>query len=352
MKLMIGSAGAVYNDSLFFCPVQFNALCKTELKTGKTEVIGYFETETKDERLYKKAYVYNEFIWFVPWKASRIVCVNLNTLEKEYYDSPYQNISNIGREIEKCAYLSSGIYEGRYLFLVPTMYDTPIIIDMKKRKMRCFSGVLDVKKQAYGYGVIYNDEFWMTPHTGTSLIRLNIDTGSIIEMPWPYNSLEYRGMCAWDNKIWFSPGTKAKSILCYNIQDSAFQHISLGELYNVKDSYNECIVYENGIIFLPYESNLVLFISKQNNKYIVSSLEREQRFFALRRLGISNRILIVEENNNQIYELICDNSMNQICRISIESYEKGKIMLFSEMNEIITEGKYQIEDFVEYVKNR
>lgn len=350
MKLMVGSAGALYNGSLYFCPVQYNALCRTDLNTGKTEVIGYFELEEKQERLYKKAYFYNECIWFIPWKADRIVCFNTNTHKKEYFDSPFVRLSNIGVEVEKCAYLSSGVYKDRYLFLVPTMYDTPVVIDMETHKIQSFHGVLNVEEQAYGYGTIYNDEFWMTPHTGNSIIRLNILDKTTIEMPWPYNTLEYRGMCSWDNKVWFSPGTKSESILYYDVHNEEFRHVYLDELFGVNDSYNECIPYEDGIVFLPYESNHILYVSKFNHEYRVSSFRRDERFFALRRMGVSNGILMVEENDNLIYEWTPEKSIRQVCEVSMGPHEKGKIMLLNGVDGIINENKYRMEDFIEYVK--
>lgn len=342
----IGSAGVIRNEEMYFCPIQFNALCRTDLNTGKTEFLGHFE-EKLEEKLYRKAFIYKDDIWFIPWKADKIACVDLSSLTIDYYQPRYITESKIGCEVEKCAYLSSGVYENRYLYLVPTKYDTPIVIDMENRAFQSYEGVLDVEGQAYGYGVVSENVFWISPHTGDKLVQLNIQDGEINTIDWDYDSLQYRGMCDWDNKIWFAPGKDENRILFFDKNDKSWGMIKIEDECSKGSSYNECLEIENGIAFLPYESKSILVIKRDIKGFSVANVERTDKYYGLRRLGISDDIFLAEENSPTVYKMNQDGIVANVCNATMESSEKAKMMKYS--NNLITEGKYTLMDYLEYM---
>jgi hypothetical protein len=342
-KLFVGSAGAYHDGYLYFCPKEHNTFCRADLENGNVEVLAFFKETSTD--LYRKAYVYEDKIWFIPWKSKYIVKVNLDTLIFTYYEIPFRVKSDIGENIEKCAYLSSGTFKDRYIFLVPTMYDTPLIIDMKTDIIIPFFDALSVDNQAYGYGCVTDDYFWLSPHTGKILVKLDISDGKVEKLGWRYNTLAYRGMSYYDGKIWFSPGTDSSDILFFDPIVNEFGKLSVHDSKEELSSYNESFVCDGELVILPYIGNRILRVNNSNGSYDVLTNEIKETI-GLRVLGNSEKKILASENDNHVYEWK-DNKLEDLCELEFSDYGKTQLLRhIIEIKSLSFEGDYSLKHFL------
>lgn len=212
INLRIG-AGVIYQNSLYFTEKYVNGLFRMNLETQQVEFLRMFTKESGHFLLFRDAYLYENEAWFIPWKGSYIVKVDLDTLTMEYFDMPFHTVTSpeqhklaaVDFTAGLPAYSASGLLQNRYIFLIPSLYDTVLIIDMKEKTIYPYYDIVDTEKELFTYGCAVEHELWMYPYNGVRLIKLNLKTGEKEYYEWDYPRKTFSGMEYVNGNFWFSP---------------------------------------------------------------------------------------------------------------------------------------------------
>lgn len=272
MVLEIEAAAVEYKGYIYFYQPLINALFRLSLKNANTEFLCFFNNE-KVDKPYRNAYRYENYAWFIPWEAEKILCVNLDDLHSEYYSVPFSKKNIRGLSLYPHAYFpTSGRINEEEIFLVPCGTDTPIIINMKTKKITAYKGVIDVDHEIMWYGICVEDEIWMAPYEGKRLVILNYKTGDVKSFPWMFESMQYSGMLYYDNKIWFAPNN-ADNMLAFDLKTKEYKKIYMGAYYHENNTYSELRFFDNKIWVVPWRSNKILLYDSKAKEW--SSIEKD-----------------------------------------------------------------------------
>lgn len=122
-------AFCVIEDDLWFVPRNINMLCKTNLKTGKTEQILFFEEEERLEiHLFVKIFFDGTNLWFVPNNAKNIYSFNISNYVLEKYLLP----AGLAGIRDKFSY---AYYDEQNIWAFPLKYSTGLKIDVRQKKI-------------------------------------------------------------------------------------------------------------------------------------------------------------------------------------------------------------------------
>ena len=134
-----GNAGVEYRGKVYFS--SFNptgCLFCFDMEKGTTTFIKHFSVEISWGMCHIDAFLYGNYAWFIPWGARRLVCVDLDNFEEEYF------------EIENHDYVNEHAFTGYQvigvdrLVLLPCGHrlDTLVFVDLKKHIIEEFPHVL------------------------------------------------------------------------------------------------------------------------------------------------------------------------------------------------------------------
>ncbi len=134
-----GNAGVEYNGKVYFS--SFNptgCLFCFDIEKGTTTFIKQFSVEINQGMCHIDAFLCENNAWFIPWGARRLVCVNLDNFEEEYFEIEGHDYANEHAFVD---YLS---FEDDKLILIPCGHklDTMVIVDLKKRTIKEFPHVI------------------------------------------------------------------------------------------------------------------------------------------------------------------------------------------------------------------
>lgn len=124
-----GNAGVEYKGKVYFS--SFNpagCLFCFDIEKGTTTFIKRFLVEISQGMCHIDAFLYRNYAWFIPWGARRLVCVNLDSFEDEYFEVESHDYAN---EHAFVNYLS---FEDDKLILIPCGHrlSTMVIVDLKR----------------------------------------------------------------------------------------------------------------------------------------------------------------------------------------------------------------------------
>lgn len=264
-------AGVVYKEKFYFTDLNKNGLFYMELSTGKVSLISLFARNKYCYMAYRDAYLYNNEAWFTPWKGNKILKINLDTLEMEYYDIPYKEKVDESKNVFHRVYASTGVIEGRYIYMIPAGYDTAVIIDMKEQKIYPYYEVIDVQKEYCMYGNIMKDKLLMYMADEQTIKCLNLYTGEVEKisgfdevLEWKKESQGYKEQMdiyteaiLFDDIKWFV-SWKAESIIYTELktnesnQKVANQGIFMGKKagYRVLTGQDKLVIKNTNDIFV------------------------------------------------------------------------------------------------------
>lgn len=292
----MGTAAVLYNDSIYFSGIQISGLYKMNIETGEVEFLCKFEKEKNEYQLHYRAYLYKSEIWFIPYFAKYIACVNVNTLDIEYFNLPDFKENKYGKELYGTTYYDSGRFGTEMVYLVPTGNYTPIILDMKNKVISPYPEIPEVKNQIIGFGSVYHNELWMSPVKGEFVYSLNLNTGKLYSKRILFNDGEFSGICIYQNKLWFAP-YKSDKLRCYSLDNDSFIDYSIGEFYNKKYSYRSIINVEDDLWILPWESPYIICFNVESNTFskMFCDLNNENALHYMMEIGCDENRMIFSE---------------------------------------------------------
>lgn len=155
-----GNAGVEYKGKVYFS--SFNptgCLFCFDIEKEMTVFIKRFSVEISQGMCYIDAFGYENYAWFIPWDARRIVCVNLDSFEDEYFEIKYHDYAN------EHAFVDCLPFGDDKLILIPCGHklDTMVIVDLKRHLIEEFSYVIP-KRKCIGAYVWENKLYFLSVH--------------------------------------------------------------------------------------------------------------------------------------------------------------------------------------------
>lgn len=134
-----GNAGVEYRGKVYFS--SFNpvgCLFCFDIEKGTTTFIKQFSVEVSQGMCHMDAFLYGNNAWFIPWDARRLVCVNLDSFEDEYFEIKCHDYAN------EHAFADYLFFEDDKLILTPCGHrlDTMVIVDLKRHSIEEFPHVI------------------------------------------------------------------------------------------------------------------------------------------------------------------------------------------------------------------
>lgn len=220
--------GCIAGEDLWFVHCHYNALCKMEINTGKTEIIDLVPEEAVNgERLYHDVLKIDEKLYFAPHRAKELV-------EYDLCKKQFRKISlKKAPQIEKSKFTRMVSYKD-YLFFLPTYYPAIVRYNFKTGSFKYYSNLIHdireydkgdngntpefmnaisvegelllmasaksniilefnmntektniyrVGKEEYNYYRMEYDgnDYWLIPHESKAIVRWNRKTGQTVE---------------------------------------------------------------------------------------------------------------------------------------------------------------------------
>lgn len=272
--IQIGTAAVYYKGYVYFSGIQISGLYKMDMETGEVIYICAFEKENNVYQLHSKAYLHGKNIWFIPYTAKYITCVDIETFSMEYYDLPPFTENEEGKKIYGSTYYDSGRIDENRIYLVSPGNDTPLIFDMKKKEI-ILSYKLPMKKdEIVGYGSAWRNKIWMTPIRGNCIYCADIDGGEMRYIPKVFEENQFSGACVYNDKLWIAP-YKSDRLRCYDLKNNIFEDFLFTELYDESKTYREVIQVENKLWILPWAATSILEFDPENKTFFEHFLNKE-----------------------------------------------------------------------------
>lgn len=328
------SCAVIMGHDVFFSALDFNALLKMNLLSGKTEYICKFEKEKGSQRLHVKAFGYQNRIWFIPLFGKLLACFNVDRNEMEYFEIPKRVEGRLGKDefwlhtsegSLRPQFFDAGKINEKKIYLIPATSDTVVILNMETNSIQSFFGVVDVDKELIGCGTVCGDKLWMAPYIGKYLISLDMKSGEIERIEYGYELGQYFGICSFENRLWFSP-QKKNQILIYDINQGKFKQIDYSntdEQYNLQRagcSYRDIVLFNKSIYLLSGDSERIINLDKEGNYICNLDSTKEHNFGVLIRM---------EEQEGKLF---------------IFSYSYGYVMSIDHKNKLKIYGRAKIEE--------
>ncbi len=164
-------AGVKIGDRIYYSAAQTNGLFYYDITQEKNHFISIFDREEVSDFLFRKAFLYKNKMWLVPFNGEHIVCVDLNTFEIMYYDIPNRGAG------EKAFY--DGIRKDNLLVLIPYHLDTIMVIDMDKGECSVLYQADYLKHFWARGGYINKDVVYITKSDGRVGLAINYLNGHL-----------------------------------------------------------------------------------------------------------------------------------------------------------------------------
>lgn len=255
------------NNVIYFSPMYLNGVFSLDLDNdNEVKCINIFKEEKKLDFLYRRAYVYQDNVWFVPEQAEHVAKFNIATNEIQVYKFAYHKQSLNGM----FKYSDSFVFNDKYLCLVPGNTDALVIVDMETGKEKIVYDIVDPEKESYISGAYTDRYIWLCPFESNYLIRVDIGKDDVKKYKWQYEKQDFDGICAVNNKLYFAPH-KANNFLSINVQNMQESKLDISDIKSINDKFQGIFKIDDELWCMPFTAKYFLRynIQKQNIiKYI------------------------------------------------------------------------------------
>lgn len=262
-KMKLRTIAAVKkNNTIYFSPMYLNGVFSLDLDNdNEVRCINIFKEEKKLDFLYRRVYVYQDNVWFVPEQAEHVAKFNIATNEIQVYKFRYHKQSLNGM----FQYSDSFVFNDKYLCLVPGNTDALVIVDMETGKEKIVYDVVDPEKESYISGTYADRYIWLCPFESRYLVRVDIEDGNVMRYKWKYGKQDFDGVCAVDNKLYFAPH-KATVCLSINVQNMQESKLDISDIKSVNDKFQGIFKIDNELWCMPFTAKYFLRYNLQNKK--------------------------------------------------------------------------------------
>ncbi len=161
-----GNAGVEYKGKVYFS--SFNptgGLFCFDIEKETTTFIKQFSVEISQGKCHIDAFLYGNSAWFIPRGARRLVCVDLDNFEEEYFEIEGHDYAG------EHAFADYLLFEDDKLILIPCGHklDTMVIVDLKSHSIKEFPHVIP-KGKCIGAYVWENKLHFLSAHGEVSAL--------------------------------------------------------------------------------------------------------------------------------------------------------------------------------------
>ncbi len=252
-------------NELWFSNINFNALMKMNIKTGKTEFVDTFpEIPNVQEYIHIRVIHYEKCLYFIPYKDTTIHIWNYQELKWE------RPITVNCTEI-----INAFLYNDEIWFFPSTFENSIVKLDLKSKKeivlteltlqinranSKCF--LLDISNIS-----LYEDQILVSSYEGNTVVAIDCKTESIINM-YSFDNVSIAGVKSKDQDhfwVWF---TNSSDIYLVNIKKENIICIKT----DVKFHYNRIPfsnivnIDENQALVLPRHTDDILLVDTLRNE--------------------------------------------------------------------------------------
>lgn len=308
-------AGAKYENKIYFSSLYINGLFKYDCKTYKCELIKIFDEKKLASILHRKAVIYGDEIWFMPWEAKKIAKYNITQNKIYYYEIPCT--------INELLYIDL-VSKNNKTYFIPYKFNTPIaIINGNTSNLKFMDGITvnedNILRKIVGAGVVKNN------------LLVVLQDGSVIENKdgnWEKilkkkdcnknSQFEYLTLVDNDTSMWLCPFEEN------NVVEIDKIHRKVKKYIDVKDEkYSYGIVINSGIVMFPTEKNRNFLILNENNimyKHIDFNIN-DDLYLEISYIGNSCKdSILISSNQGNVCEY--DLEWNLINKYNIEMNRK------------------------------
>lgn len=199
-------AGVEYKGKIVFSSTYMNGLFELDINTKRVRFLKTIEGEAWEAHLFRKAFLFGEEVWFIPQRGKRVICVDLNTYDIEYFDLQYN------RKFEETesypyyfAYIDGLIINERYLYCIPNGLDELLVIDMREH---CVSSVniSNNPEQDLIYGAFfYQERVHLLSQKGLLDKAILIERNDIEEKNWKFDTTGFLSYVQYEMDLYLIP---------------------------------------------------------------------------------------------------------------------------------------------------
>lgn len=260
--------GYIVNNELWFSNLNYNALLKMNINTGKIQFIDKFPKFPEETRnLHIRIIKYNEFLYFIPFKSNLIHIWNLNNQNWEKtIDIPYSD--NV--TIEDAVLLNNEIW------IFPEILKNPIIkVNVVQGTIKTLTKLTEnintINKEyasIISCGISkYNEQLLLSIYKKDCVISINSKSEQITNKYYLEN-ISIAGIKNISDDtccIWL---TNSSDILFWNVNKNEIKAIptNVNFYYGQRAFRNIIEIDKNRFLLLPCHTNNILIMNKLNGE--------------------------------------------------------------------------------------
>lgn len=255
------------NNIIYFSPMYANGVFSLDLEhENKVECINVFKEEMCEQYLYRRAYTYENYVWFVPEQAEYVARFNIETNEVEVFQYGYHIQSSNGL----FQYSDSFVIKDKYLCLVPGSTDAIVIVDMETGKEKIIYDVVNPDIESYISGTYADGYIWLCPFKSDYLIKIDVKNEDVKRYKWGYGKEAFDGICTVGNILYFAPH-KENVFLSININNMEEEILDISDIKCSDEKFQGIFKVDDELWCMPFTAKFFLrynLINKKVTKYL------------------------------------------------------------------------------------
>lgn len=353
-------AGVKYRGKIYFSALWMNGLFSYDTETGETVFLSAFAQEKVHDYLHVKAFLHGNEMWLIPVHADHIACVNLDTLEIQYFEIP-------GRErfATSPAYLD-GIIDDGVLYILP--FDAPSVlkVDLETHDISVVYQAEELLICWGRGGFIYENKLHILTTDGEIGIRIDLKTGEherLYERLGSHDAYLYSFYS--NGEVWMPP-YGAGSIKKYSVTTCEEQTFPLPD---PQDAFHRGEDIGDYIVMYPVtRSRKILFFEKKtgaisiNDRVFVDEDEPMKAWFEVNKIECDAGYW-ASSTNGVILEFLPDASTivhhatmpKSVFRCSLSNIYKNTGLIYTMYDKCaVTESEFsvQLNDYLWFIANK
>lgn len=258
----------IYDNKVWYSSLIYNALCYIDLETGEGKFVDFFpEEELSAKWLYKKIFLYNDHLYFIPWCAKNMCVYDIknNSFEKII----------INTEVTQKKFYT-GVIQEEYLILLPYKAAYVIRINLVNHKveyLKEFETLLrDKNSPMYGREYLFANAYlgsdgiiYATVDVEDVVVGYDIKTKQVFYKMLGNNGKKYFDVLQQGNEVYFSSYFDHTFVI-WNTSDDIIKEISYkkcADENNLSIEFVRFSLYEGRLYLHLYDSSTYLYFEKE-----------------------------------------------------------------------------------------
>ncbi len=312
--MSIGAIAAVkYHDTLFFSGFISKGIFAYDCKKNTIKKISDISCEINEGLYHKKALIYKNQAWFLPWDAKKILCLDLDSYSEKYFDVP-------DCDFDKHCMVDYLLHDNGCLYFIPHgEVKTLVIIDLDTHKIDYYPNVIN-RGRCIG-AFITGNILYLLSSKGTVLTEFNINSRTIVRMEELDETTQYvfSSIIQDEKCVYLIP--RCSETVC--VIDRTTKERNYYQLPNTKEEYEGGLVTNSSVIMFPRNhSQRYLVYHKDTSRIIEKPRLSKFRLEGMFTMGG------VDTDSEDIMAIALD----------------GQLIEFNDDGDIINESSYLVDE--------